>query len=86
MIELVCQLLSLFLIAVFARIVLSWFPISEGSPIASIYSVLYTITEPVLGPLRSILPSVGMLDISPIILIFGVSIIQRAMGCGGGFL
>ena len=78
---LICQLTNLFLLAIFARIILSYFPISEGGAMSSIYSVLYTITEPVLGPLRNALPSIGMFDISPIVVFFGVSILQRALGC-----
>ena len=75
----VCLLLQLWLYAMFGRILLSWFPISPGSPLAPVFSFLYTITEPVLGPIRRALPPVrlGMmgLDLSPIIVIFGFQII-----------
>lgn len=82
----VCSLINLWLIAVFARILLSWFPVPPGGALASIFSVLYTITEPVLGPVRRVLPTVGMLDLSPIVVFIGVGIIERAMGCAGGIL
>lgn len=49
---------------------------------SSIYGVLYSITEPVLGPLRRVIPSIGMFDISPIIVFIGIQIIQNAIGCG----
>ena len=75
----ICQLLNLFVIAIFARVVLSWFPLAPGGAMASVYSVLYTVTEPVLGPIRRLLPSVGMLDISPIVVIILVQIICRAV-------
>ena len=39
---------------------------------ASIYSVLFTITEPVLRPLRQIIPPIGMIDLSPIVVFFGI--------------
>ena len=42
--------------------------------------------DPVLAPLRRVLPRIGPLDISPIILILGISILERAIGCRGGFL
>ena len=82
---LLCQLLQLYVLVLFARIILSWFPISPGSGLASIFSILYSVTEPVLGPVRRMLPPVGIggmgLDLSPIIVLFGVQILQRAI-CG----
>ena len=85
MASLLCNLISLYLLAVFARIILSWFPIPPGSPFAAIFSVLYNITEPVLGPLRRMIPPLGFggmgLDLSPIIVIFGARILQASL-CG----
>jgi YggT family protein len=72
----VCQLLSLFVFAIIGRIILSFFPISEGSPMATVYTVLYTVTEPVLGPLRRVVPTMGMFDLSPMIVIIGVQILR----------
>ena len=54
-----CPLLKLYLFALFGRIILSWFPISPGSALASVYRFLYTITEPVLGPVRRVIPPIG---------------------------
>lgn len=82
----VCSLINLWLIAVFVRILLSWFPIEPGGAMASVFSVLYNVTEPVLGPVRRALPTFGMLDISPIVVFIGVGIIERAVGCTGGIL
>ncbi|HEX9970313.1 MAG TPA: YggT family protein [Acidimicrobiales bacterium] len=78
--DLVCTLLTLYLYLLFARIILSWFPISPGSGMASAFSVLYSATEPVLGPMRRLVPPLGVggmgFDLSPIIVIFGVRILQ----------
>lgn len=78
--EIVCQLLGVYLIVVFGRIILSWFPTPPGGVMAGIQSFAYMLTEPVLGPLRSVLPTVGFggmgLDLSPIILIIGLRILQ----------
>jgi YggT family protein len=73
--ELLINLLNLYLLCIFARIVLSWFPISPGTPVATVAGFLYSITEPVLGPIRRVLPSVGMIDLSPIVVIFGVQLV-----------
>jgi len=74
-----CALLNIYLLLIFGRIILSWFPISPGSALASVYSILYTITEPVLGPIRRVMPTIGFggmgLDLSPIIVIFGVQLL-----------
>ncbi len=84
--QILCTILNLYLIALFARIILSWFPLEPGTAMASIYQFLFTITEPVLGPLRRIIPPVGgggfRLDLSPIIVLIGIQIIQSAvLGC-----
>jgi len=82
---LVCSLLNIYLILIFARIILSWFPVSPGGALAQIFSFLYTVTEPVLGPIRRAIPPIGMggmgFDLSPIIVIVGVQIISRVVGC-----
>ena len=84
--QLLCPLLTLYLIALFARIILSWFPLEPGTPMASIYRFLFTVTEPVLGPVRRIIPPVGgggfRMDLSPIIVLIAVQLIQsRVLGC-----
>lgn len=80
---LICRLLDAYLIVMFARIILSWFPISPNSGLASVYGFLYTITEPVLGPIRRIIPPLGMggmgLDLSPLVVFFGISILRSAI-------
>lgn len=74
----ICALLNLYLYCVFARIILSWFPITPGGAMAQVFSFLYTITEPVLGPIRRMIPPIGGfgLDLSPIVVIFGVRILS----------
>jgi YggT family protein len=73
--QLLVYLLSIYTFCVFGRILLSWFPISPGSPVATISGVLYSITEPVLGPIRRVLPSIGMFDLSPMIVIFAINLV-----------
>jgi YggT family protein len=83
--DIICTLGQLYFIALIARILLSWFPISPESPFATIFSFLYTITEPVLGPIRRLLPPIGMggmgLDLSPIIVFIGLRILLTSIGC-----
>jgi YggT family protein len=74
-----CTLLSLYSFCLLGRIVLSYFPISPGSLVAQLFSFLYTITEPVLGPVRRVMPSLGGLDLSPLVIFFGIRILQSAI-------
>ena len=83
MTNLLCRAAEAYLIVMFARIVMSWFPISPNSMMASVYSFLYAITEPILAPIRRVIPPTGMggmgLDWSPMIVTFGLFFIQRAV-------
>ena len=74
----IAQLIQLYIFAIFARIVLSWFPLSPGGPMASVFSFLYTITEPVLGPLRRVIPPLGGFDLSPIVALIGLQLVAGA--------
>lgn len=58
--------------AVFARALLSWFPIRPDHPLVV---VLHQITEPVLAPLRRVIPTIGMIDITPLIAILLLQLI-----------
>jgi YggT family protein len=49
-------------IAVFLRAIISWFRLAPDNPIQVI---LVQVTEPILAPLRRVVPSLGMFDITP---------------------
>ncbi len=73
------NLLLLFLqLAIFARIIVSWIA-PRGGLNNPIVNVIYQITEPILGPLRRILPRVGMFDFSPMVAIIIIVLIQSAL-------
>jgi YggT family protein len=78
----ICYLLTLYMFVVFARVVMSWFPLDPNSIWATIQDVLVTLTEPVLGPLRRVLPRPGGLpiDLSPLVVFF-VIIVLRGILC-----
>ena len=44
--------------------ILSWFRIHPGTPLAKVQYFLYRATEPLLRPVRKVIPPVGMLDLS----------------------
>jgi YggT family protein len=50
------------LVAVIIRIIFSWIGFDPENPIAQ---VIQEITEPILAPIRSVMPRIGMFDLSP---------------------
>jgi len=59
--------ITLLAFAILARSLLTWFPIDRGGPI---FQALDAITEPILQPLRRIIPPIGMIDITPMVAMF----------------
>lgn len=80
-------LLQWLLLGLFVWIVLSWIVgfgrLPFDHPIRRIYEVMSRIIEPVLRPIRAVIPPVRIggaaLDLSPLILIFGISILARLL-------
>lgn len=73
--------LSLVIWIIIAQVIISWllaFNILNMSNrfVATVANALYQITEPVLGPLRKIIPQFGGLDISPIVLFLAIYFIR----------
>ena len=53
------------IVAIFARTILSWFP--TANRLNPLVALIYQVTEPVLQPLRKIIPRMGMFDLTPTI-------------------
>lgn len=67
-------------ICLIARSVLSFFPPpGRLSPLSGLIQLLFTITEPVLRPIRRILPSNGPIDFSPLVALVGIWIILQIL-------
>lgn len=81
--ELVCALLLVYFMVLFARIILSWFPVQPDSGLASVHRVLHDLTEPVLAPVRGLIPPLGgggmAFDLSPIIVFVALSILRGVL-------
>lgn len=61
---------------VYARVILSWFPANPNGAFGQIARIIYQITDPVMLPVQRALPLVGPLDLSPIVVVIGLSILQ----------
>ncbi len=80
--SLVCTLGNLYVFAIIARTVLSWFPVNPSSPVSQVARVVFSITEPVLGPVRRAMPKMGQFDFSPLVVLIGLQVFMGAvLGC-----
>jgi YggT family protein len=68
-------LANILLIAVLIRAVLSWVNPPWDQPI---FRLLVEITEPILAPIRRVLPRVGMFDLSPLIALIVLQFVASA--------
>jgi YggT family protein len=69
-------LLGIYALLIFARIIFAWGQVSYAN---RIMRFLVRTTEPVLGPLRRLIPPLGVYDISPIVAFFIIWLLQRAI-------
>jgi len=79
----VADILNLFLFILLVRVVLSYIPPRPGSPLVPITRFFEAITEPVLRPVRRVVPPLrvggGAMDLSPIIVWVIILIIRSAI-------
>ena len=81
---LVLQLLKLYSYVVLANVIISWlvaFNIlnTQNRFVYSILEMTYRLTDPILNKIRSFLPNLGSLDISPVILLLLIWFIEMCM-------
>ena len=74
-----CALLIVFIVVLVLRAVLSWFPVRPGTTLAQVNGILFDLTEWALRPMRQLIPPIGMLDVSFMVLLFGLFILQRVI-------
>jgi len=74
-----CPVLIVFIVVLVLRAVLSWFPVRPGTGLAQVNGILLALTEWVLRPMRQIIPPVGMFDVSFMVLLFALIIIQQVI-------
>jgi len=69
-------LFNILIFAILIRALISWFPIGQDSPIIR---VLDDITEPILAPLRRVVPRLGMMDITPIVAMVALQLLEQVI-------
>ena len=79
--EIIARVLQIYSFIILARVLMSWVPILTGRPLDPYHPLvkfLLDVTEPVMAPIRRY-TTIGMIDLSPIILLFGLNIIAEAL-------
>lgn len=82
-VSIVRWVIEAYVVVLFLRAILSWFPISQGSALVPAQRVLMAATEPVLAPMRRVIPPLRMggayLDLSIIIVIVVLEVVSRVI-------
>jgi YggT family protein len=81
---LINSIINLFIVILIVQVIMSWliaFNVvnTRNRFVYMIADIAFKITEPVLRPIRRILPSLGGLDLSPVVLILLLGFIQRLL-------
>ena len=71
----VVSLLQLFIVILIVRAVLSFFQPGYDSPVRPVADAVFRVTEPVLAPVRRILPPMGGLDFSVLLVIIVIQVV-----------
>ncbi len=83
LITLINVIFWVFYIAILARIILSFLvPMTGPRPnpvLTSVYQLAGQLTEPLMGPIRRVLPSFGGLDFTPMVVIILLEIIRTVL-------
>jgi YggT family protein len=74
-----CSLVTAYIVVLLLRAVVSWFPVRPGTPVATISRLLSDLTEPVVGPVRRMIPPAGQFDVAFMVVFFGFLILRTVV-------
>ena len=81
MLRLICSLLSVYTIAIIARIILGWVEVPPDHPVGRLVAVLSRVVDPPLRSIGRAMPPILLgtvrLDLSPFVLLVGISLVRR---------
>ena len=77
----VCTIITVFLVVLFVRAIMSWFPHQPGSFSSQVYRLVVDLTDWALRPLRAVIPPAGMFDLSFLVTVLFLFILRTAL-CG----
>lgn len=77
--DVLAYLIEAYVVVLIARALLSWFPVTPGTPFARVIALLDAVTEPVLRPIRRLLPPIGVggmgIDLSILIVVIVAQVV-----------
>ncbi|MCU1454931.1 MAG: hypothetical protein JWN46_3077 [Acidimicrobiales bacterium] len=77
-----CWAVNLYTIVIIGAVLMSWFPVDPSGAGGSVFRVLMRLTDPVLLPLRRVIPPIGgAIDVSPMIVLLVLQVILRPLVC-----
>ena len=84
LLDVIVMLLQLYIYLLIAAAVLSWLVAfnvvnTRNQVVGMVGDFLYRITEPVLRPIRNAMPNLGGIDVSPVILILIIILIEKVI-------
>ncbi len=84
---LIYRLLDIYVWVVIAAVIVSWLTAfnvinSYNNLVRTLLRILYALTEPVFRPIRKVIPPIGGLDLSPLVVLFIIMGIQYTMTWG----
>jgi YggT family protein len=82
LLDVILLILHMYIWVIIASAILSWLIAFDvvnlrNQFVAAVSNILYQLTEPFLGPIRRYMPNLGAIDISPIILLLIIFLLQR---------
>ena len=83
-IRLICLALTVYWLVLLARVIVSWIELAGirppvTGPLRTLFELLFDVTEPVLRPIRRIVPPAGPLDLSVIVAFVIIFVLQNAL-------
>lgn len=77
--QFVFSLYLVYSLLVILYVLMSWLRLPYNIWIGRIRGFLHDTVEPLLRPIRGVLPSLGGLDLSPLVLLLGLSVVERIL-------
>jgi YggT family protein len=74
--RLITTLIDVYSLVVLMAVVMSWVAVDRRNRLVR---TLYALTEPVLAPIRRVLPPIGGLDLSPMVLLIALQLLKRLL-------
>jgi YggT family protein len=76
LVSLISLVSTLFYLLILARIIFSWVQVDRYNPVVN---MIYQLTEPVLAPIRNLLPAMGTFDFSPLVALLLMEVVARVL-------